>query len=109
MLRARLLQRYNNYFQHWRDFSIVLAFFAISGLWLTIRQWEDTFNRAFRDPNYNDPVATALYTNLNISMSWLILLTTIVSLIVCFTKHFTRQVWQEYKNPMAFYMQLVQK
>lgn len=89
-MRTKLLQRYNNYFQHWRDFSIVLAFFALCGLWLTIRQWEDTFNRAFRDPDYNDPEATALYTNLNISMSWLILITTIVCVGVCFTKHYLK-------------------
>lgn len=85
-----MLRRYNNYFYHWRDFLILLAFFAVCGLWLTIQQWESTFNRAFRDPNYNDPEATAFYTDLNIRMSWLILITTMVTIFVCFTTNFLK-------------------
>ena len=35
------------------------------------------------------------------------MITTFVTIIVCYTKHATKQVWIEYKNPIAFYKKLV--
>lgn len=46
---------------------------------------------------------------LNTSLQIMILITTLICILVNFKKHSTKQVWLEYKNPVAFYKKLIQK
>jgi hypothetical protein len=48
VLRLKLMTRYNNYFSHWRDYTILLAFLASLGLFIAIVDWEKTFTPKFR-------------------------------------------------------------
>ena len=113
-LRVELVKKYANYFSHYIFYSVLLAFFAIIGLALSIVCWESTFTSAFRayDPLNPDPQAYQtyrIYLNLEETMHSLIGISTAVSIFVCFQKHLTKTVWQEFSNPIEFYKKLVIK
>jgi phage gp36-like protein len=39
----------------------------------------------------------------------IITISTIISIFVCYMKHFTKSVWKEFANPVAFYKKMVLK
>jgi hypothetical protein len=53
VLRVKLMTRYNSYFSHWRDYTILLAFLAFLGLYISLIDWEATFTPKFRAPTDN--------------------------------------------------------
>ena len=59
------MARYNNYFQHWRDYTFICAVFAMVGLAIAIYDWEATFRKEFRDPNSVDSETKELIKYLN--------------------------------------------
>lgn len=106
-IKNKMLAQYNNYFRHWRDFTVLNAGFAILGLILTISEWEATFTSEFRTPR--DPTTFLYYNKLSNSIQSFIVGTTAISIVTCFTKHATKQLWQEYKHPLCYYKKLVLK
>ena len=54
-LRMKSMKEYNNYFSHYEMYTILLAFLASIGLYLTIYMWEATFNPVYRLPDTTDP------------------------------------------------------
>jgi hypothetical protein len=49
-IRRKLLERYNIFFRHWRDYTVFVAVVSMIGLILTIFNWEATFTSDFRLP-----------------------------------------------------------
>lgn len=103
-----LLNKYNIYFNHFRDYTVAVAFLAMCGLKTNIEMWERTFVPAFRDPNSTDVEQKELFTGLAEKMSLVILLSTLVCIYANYLKTLSRQIWKEYKDPMAFYKNMVQ-
>jgi len=42
-IRRKLLERYNVFFRHWRDYTVYVAVVSMIGLVLTLFNWEATF------------------------------------------------------------------
>lgn len=63
VLRLKLMARYNNYFGHWRDYTLLLAFLACLGLFTLLLDWEATFTPKYRNPT--DTAVRDLYERLN--------------------------------------------
>ena len=48
-IRRKLIEKYNAYYRHWKDFNLLIAVFAIIGLVLAISQWESEFSERGKD------------------------------------------------------------
>jgi hypothetical protein len=42
-IRIDLIKKYENYFSHFKSYSVLLAFCAMIGLLLSVLNWEETF------------------------------------------------------------------
>jgi hypothetical protein len=103
------MNKYNQFFNLWRDFTMLLAFISAIGLFINIFLWESTFDPAFRDPNSADVTKRQELTHLFEYLSMFLFISTLVAIVVCGLKHYCRQVWEEYKNSLVFYKTMVQR
>ena len=94
-IRRKLVEKYNAYYRHWQDYTIMVAVFAIISLFLGIYQWEIEFS--LRGADGRQLPKEGFFTDLII---------TIVSLMGIFAiifKYYFESVWQNFKNPVMFY------
>ena len=98
-IRRKLIEKYNSYYRHWTDFTILAAVFALIALFLSIYQWESEWSE--RGPNGRTKPGDSFLTD-GVTM--------VVSVMGAFSiiiKFYFESVWMNFKNPIMFYKQLV--
>ena len=98
-IRRKLIQKYNKYYRHWQDLNLLVALFAMIGLALAISQWETTFME--RGPDGK------AYADIGFDSRLVICIVSVMGIIAIIFKFYFESVWQNYKNPVAFYKIIV--
>jgi len=73
----------------------------MTGLALSIMQWETTFSRRGPDGTQFDSASDSLTDNLVFCLSS-------IGCFAIFIKYYLESVWKDYKNPVEFYKALIQ-
>ena len=98
-IRRKLVQKYNSYYRHWMDFNFIVALFALVGLFLSIIKWESQFkDRSFDGTTL---LKDEFFTDI------IVCIVSIMGGIAIILKYYFESIWQNYKNPMAFYKTVV--
>lgn len=84
-LRHKTTKKYLTFFNHYQWYTLLCAFYAGIGLYLTIENWEETFVPAYRMAD--DPEMFKIYAGLSNALKLMCLCTTFVAILVCFWKH----------------------
>jgi hypothetical protein len=100
-IRKRLLEKYNVYYAHWKDFYCLTAFLAMAGFFVALADWEDTFDH--RGPDGH------LTKKRQLVFSPLIKYLTVMAITSLFIEHYFASKWQDYRNPVSFYKQTTVK
>ena len=97
-IKCHLVEKYNLYFNLWKDFNMLVAILAMVGVLIGIHDWSQSF-----EIRGGDETKIRKTTSLS---SWYIFLTTILALLANFIVHMLKQVWIQYRNPMSFFKEL---
>lgn len=100
-IRRKLIQKYNAYYRHWTDFTILTAIFAVIALFLAIYQWENEW--PLRGVDGRTKPGNSFLTD---TVTMLVSIMGAMSIII---KFYFESVWMNFKNPIMFYKQLVQQ
>ena len=98
-IRRQLIKKYNLFYRHWKDLNLLVALFAITGLILSLYTWESSFadrgvdGKLPDDPNYFSQI--------------IVLVISLMGIVAIILKFYFEAVWQNYKNPVAFYKAIV--
>ncbi len=79
--------------------NILVAVFAIISLLLAIVEWEASFE--YRGDNGTDTSSVSFFTDLVVA------LVSFMGFIAIILKYYFESIWQQYKNPVAFYKSMV--
>jgi len=98
-VRRKLVAKFNNYFRHWQDLNMLVALFAMVGLILSVIAWETQFSN--RGPTGSDSSSVGFFVN------FVVLVISIMGAVAIVIKYYFEAVWQQYKNPVAFYKSMI--
>ena len=99
-IHRKLVQKYNSYYRHWMDFNFIVALFALVGLFLSIIKWESQFSD--RSVDGSKLLKDEFFTDI------IVFIASFMGGIAILIKYYFESIWQNYKNPMAFYKTIVQ-
>jgi hypothetical protein len=80
------VEKYNLYFNLWKDFNVLVTLLALTGMMLGMHDWAQSF-----EIRGNDGTKIRSATSLT---SWYIFLTTILALIANFIVFWLKSVWK---------------
>lgn len=100
-IRRKLITKYNSYYRHWKDLNILVAIFALTGLFMDVIHWETAFGE--RGIDGRTFVSTTFVTDL------IVFGISFMGCIAIIVKFYFQCIWNNYKDPVAFYKMLVKK
>ena len=100
-IRRKLMEKYNLYYRHWKDLNILVAIFAIIGLILDVIEWETAFNKRGADGR--------TYVNSTLVTDIVVFFISMMGVVAIIVKFYFQCIWNNYKDPVAFYKMLVKK
>lgn len=99
-MRRKLIKKYNMYYAHWIDYSILISFISMIGLIVGLVEWEHNY------PNRGDE-GDILASN--VFCEWLIMITSVLGVVGIVLKYRMEATWRNYKNPIKFYRKILRQ
>ena len=97
IVRHKLIKKYNLYYSHWLDYSLLVAGLATIGLIIGLFEWEHLYKGIKKDQLED----SSLFTE------WIIMIISILGMLAIILKYRMEATWRHYDNPVKFYRKIL--
>ena len=96
-IRLDLIKKYNNSFNHWKDYYLLMTILAMFGLCLAYVDIEREYS------NRQPILVSQHHDNDSTVLEYILAATTCMAIAACYIKEWFAQEWYDFRNPIIFH------